>query len=163
VPAVSSLPGQAPIHDPRCFDEGNIAAAAPTSVIDLLRGIDTEARNLGESVDRVMMLTEEVRHLLVELRKVVFDHAQIVQRELHEPLIHRVEIGARAKDIAQLLGRRSLPAPPDSPGARRAPRGPNSRKRTSSLTMAGFHLKAVTLSQRSCRSGLPQDLTACRA
>jgi hypothetical protein len=44
---------------------------------------------------------------LIELREVVFDHAQFFERELHEPPIHRVGIGARAKGVAQLVGRRS--------------------------------------------------------
>jgi len=52
------------------------------------------------------MVTEELRHLLIELGKVVFDHAQFFQRELHQSPIHRVEIGALAKGIAQLIGRR---------------------------------------------------------
>jgi hypothetical protein len=58
-------------------------------------------------MDGVMMVTEELRHLLVELGKVVFDHAQFFQCELHQSPIHRVEIGARATGIAQLVGRRS--------------------------------------------------------
>jgi hypothetical protein len=30
---------------------------------------------------------------LIELREVVFEHAQCFERELHEPPIHRVQIG----------------------------------------------------------------------
>jgi hypothetical protein len=41
---------------------------------------------------------------LIELCEVVFDHAQFFEGELHEPPIHRVEIGARAKGVAQLVG-----------------------------------------------------------
>ena len=32
-PALSSSPGHAPIHDARCFAEGDVAAAAPTSAM----------------------------------------------------------------------------------------------------------------------------------
>ena len=52
MPALSSVPGHAPIHDARCLGEGNVAAVAPTSamicpskVADYLKrfyGISTE-------------------------------------------------------------------------------------------------------------------------
>src|SRR5262245_12831356 len=32
-PALSSLPGQAPIHEARCFADGKVAAVAPTSAM----------------------------------------------------------------------------------------------------------------------------------
>src|SRR4029077_5153346 len=67
---------------------------------DLLSGVHAQARDLGESMDRVMMVTEELRHLLIELSKVVFDHAQFFQCELHQSPIHRVQIDARAEGIA---------------------------------------------------------------
>jgi hypothetical protein len=86
--------------------EGNVCGRGTDLRNDLLSGVDAQARDLGESMDRVVMVTEDLRHLLIELRKMVFDHAQFFQRELHQSPIHRVEIGTRAKGIAQLVGRR---------------------------------------------------------
>jgi hypothetical protein len=70
----------------------------------LLRRIDAEAGHFGQALHRVVVVREQLRHLVIELSEVVFDHAQFFQRELHQSPIHRVEIGARAKGIAQLVG-----------------------------------------------------------
>jgi hypothetical protein len=42
----------------------------------VLGGVDAPARHLGESVDRLVMLTEERRHLLIELAEVLLDQLQ---------------------------------------------------------------------------------------
>lgn len=41
---------------------------------------------------------------MIEWGEVILDHAQFVQRQLHQPPVHRVEIRAR-DGITQLLGR----------------------------------------------------------
>ena len=83
--------------------DGNVAALEPSD--DLRRGIDAEAGHFGQALHRVMMVSEQLRHLLIELDEVIFDHAQFVQRQLHQSPVHRVEIRARAERVAQLLRR----------------------------------------------------------
>ena len=46
---------------------------------DLLRGIDAEAGHFGQALHRVVVVREQLRHLLIELGEVVFDQAQFVQ------------------------------------------------------------------------------------
>lgn len=36
---------------------------------DLLRRVDAQARHLGESVNRIVMMIEERRHLLIKLAR----------------------------------------------------------------------------------------------
>lgn len=73
---------------------------------DLLRG-STKARHFGQALHRSVMVSEQLRHLLIELREVVFDHAQFIERQLHQPPIHRMKIrhAPRTEGVAQLLGR----------------------------------------------------------
>ena len=47
-----------------------------------------------------MMLSEQLRHLLIELTEVVLSQSQFFQRELQEPAIHGIERRARAEDVA---------------------------------------------------------------
>jgi hypothetical protein len=51
------------------------------------------------------VVSERLRHLLVELGEVVFDHSQFIERQLHQPAIHRMKIRAGIEGVAQLLGR----------------------------------------------------------
>jgi hypothetical protein len=41
-----------------------------------LRGIDTQARDLGEALHRVVVRRQQVGHLLIELSEVILDHAR---------------------------------------------------------------------------------------
>jgi hypothetical protein len=46
---------------------------------------------------------EQVGHLLIELAKVILDHAQFFQRELQQPPVHRTERRTGLEGIAELL------------------------------------------------------------
>jgi hypothetical protein len=89
--SLSSLPGHAPIQDGSCFADGNAAAFGTDFRDDLLRGIDTTARHLGQALHRIVVVSEQLRHLLIELGGVVFDHAQFIffDLALNEPLSKR--------------------------------------------------------------------------
>jgi hypothetical protein len=52
-----------------------------------------------------MMVSEELRHLLIELGKVVVDQTQFIECQRHQPAIHRMKISTRTEGVAQLLGR----------------------------------------------------------
>jgi hypothetical protein len=54
---------------------------------------------------RIVVVSEQLRHLVIELGEMVFDHAQFIERQLHQPPIHRMKIRARTEGVAQLLGR----------------------------------------------------------
>jgi hypothetical protein len=67
---------------------------------DLLRGIDTEPRHFGQTLHGVVVMTEERRHLLIELAEVILDQSQFLQRQLYQSPIHGMEIHARTEGIA---------------------------------------------------------------
>jgi hypothetical protein len=48
---------------------------------------------------------EQIGHLLIELAEVILDHAQLVQRELQQPTVDRMQRRTRLERIAQLLRR----------------------------------------------------------
>src|SRR5207244_271752 len=74
---------------------------------DLLRGIHAEPWDFGEALHCLMMLGEEVGHLLIELAEVVLDQSQFVQRQLQEPAIHRIQRRACPEGVGQLSARRA--------------------------------------------------------
>ena len=62
--------------------EGKVAAVGPDFRDDLLRGIHAQPGHLGQPLHRHLGgLTEQTRHLLIELADVVFDHAEFVERQ----------------------------------------------------------------------------------
>jgi len=65
------------------------------------------AGHFGQALHRIVVLTEQLRHLLIELGEVVFDRPQFIERQLHQPPIHRMKIRAPTEGVAQLLGRGS--------------------------------------------------------
>jgi len=71
--------------------EGNVAAVAPTSAMICCAESTPSPRDLGEAVDRVVVDREQIGHLLLELSEVILDHAQLVQRELHQPAVDRMQ------------------------------------------------------------------------
>jgi hypothetical protein len=60
-------------------------------------------------MDRLVMMSEERRHLLIELAEVILDHAQFFQGQPHESPIYGMEIHARTQGGAQLVGRGTQP------------------------------------------------------
>ena len=62
----------------------------------------TSAKRCTASV----VVREQLRHLLIELCKLVFDEAEFVERQLHQPPIDWMKIRARPEGVAQLIGRR---------------------------------------------------------
>ena len=53
------------------------------------------------------MLGEQIGHLLIELVEVIGDHAEFLERELHQPTVDRMQGQAGAEGVAQLLRRRA--------------------------------------------------------
>jgi hypothetical protein len=47
-----------------------------------------------------VVVSEQLGHLLIELGEVVFDQAQFIERQLHEPPIDRMKIRARTEGVA---------------------------------------------------------------
>ena len=62
------------------------------------------AGHFGQALHRIVVVSEQLRHLLIELGEVVFDQAQFIECQLHQLPIHRMKIRARPEGVAQLLG-----------------------------------------------------------
>ncbi len=54
--------------------------------------IDAQARHFGQALHRIVVVGEQLRHLLIELTEVVFDRPQFIERQLHQPPINRLNI-----------------------------------------------------------------------
>jgi hypothetical protein len=50
---------------------------------------------------RVVVGREQVGHLLIKLGELVFEEAQFVERQLHQPPIDGMKIRARTEGVAQ--------------------------------------------------------------
>lgn len=70
---LSSVPGRRPSRRRGVLAEGNVSAGGPDFLDDLLRGIDSQAPHFGEPMDRLVVMSEEGRHLLIELAEVTSD------------------------------------------------------------------------------------------
>jgi hypothetical protein len=81
VPALSSLPGQAPTHHARCLDERNGAAVAPTSAMPCCAQA-TPNQGLRGALHRIVMSSEELGHLVIRLAEVILDQTQFLQSQL---------------------------------------------------------------------------------
>ena len=64
------------------------------------------AGHFGQALHRIVVVSEQLRHLLVELGEMVFDRPQFIERQLHQPPIDWMKIRARTEGVAQLSGRR---------------------------------------------------------
>ena len=69
-----------------------MAALAPTSAMICCAEIDAQARHFGQALHRIVVVSEQLRHLLIELTEVVFDRPQFIERQLHQPPINRMKI-----------------------------------------------------------------------
>jgi hypothetical protein len=69
---------------------------------DQLRGIDAQARDFGHALHRLLMVGQELRHLLIELAEVILDQSQFFQRQLQKPAVHGIQRRARTQGVAQL-------------------------------------------------------------
>ena len=58
----------------------------------------------SEALHGVVVSRQKLGHLLIELGELVFDEAQFVERELHQPPIDWMKVRARTKGVAQLIG-----------------------------------------------------------
>jgi len=47
-----------------------------------------------------VVVSEQLRHLLIELGEVVFDRPEFIERQLYQPPIHRMKIRARTEGVA---------------------------------------------------------------
>ena len=54
--------------------------------------IDAQVRHFGQALHRIVVVSEQLRHLLIELTEVVFDRQQFVERQLHQPPINRMKV-----------------------------------------------------------------------
>src|SRR5215471_15124756 len=61
---------------------------------DLLCRIHPEPGDLGQPLDRTLMLAEQTRSLLVQLLDLWLDQLQVRQCHVHQPPVDRVEFGA---------------------------------------------------------------------
>src|SRR6266568_6619523 len=100
--ALSSSPGHAPTHEERFLAEGKVAAVAPTSAMDLLCRICSQAGHLRQPLDCILMPAEESRHLLVELTDLLLDELQLFQRHLQQ----LVQLGAGVHNCAGVARKR---------------------------------------------------------
>jgi hypothetical protein len=50
-----------------------VAALAPTSAMICCAEIDAQVRHFGQALHRIVVVREQLRHLLIELTEVVFD------------------------------------------------------------------------------------------
>jgi hypothetical protein len=83
----------------RWSDEGEASRVESGSKISL--------DHFREALHLVMMLREQVGHLLIELAKVLLDQSQFLERQLQQPTIHRMQRRARAQGVGQLSGCRA--------------------------------------------------------
>jgi hypothetical protein len=74
---------------------------------DLLRRINAQPRDFGETLHGRVMISEQIGHLLIELVEMVGDHAELFERVLHQLSVDRVQGRTGAQGIAQLLRRRA--------------------------------------------------------
>jgi hypothetical protein len=75
------------------------------------------------SVGRLVVMTKEHRHLLIDLAEARLDRSQFLQRELHESPINGMEIRGRTERVALLVGRRPVvPFEPRASSAQRSNR-----------------------------------------
>jgi hypothetical protein len=111
---------------------------------------------------------EQLRHLLIELGQVVFDRPQFIERQLHQPPIHRMQIRARPEGVAQLLGRGPQSLIGECGHRRRIPftvadpRSASSRLCSCTRLRVIWYLRRITVrhsrcSPRSARSSRPAD------
>lgn len=76
-----------------------------------------QAGPLGQAVHRIMMVSEELCHLLIEWADVVLDRAPFFKGQFQESPIHGMTCRARAERVAQWVRRGvsgGLPVPPAS-------------------------------------------------
>jgi hypothetical protein len=105
MPALSSWPGQAPTHDARCLGDGNVAAVTPTSAMICCADSTPSPGDFGKAVDGLVMRRQQVRHLLIELAKVVLQQPQFFERQRQEPSIDGVERRTGLKRVGELRRR----------------------------------------------------------
>ena len=73
---------------------------------DLLRGVDAQPGHLGQPLHPCLVVTEQPRHLLIQLAKVVVDDSQLLKRQGEQPPVDRMQRRAGAERVAQLRRRR---------------------------------------------------------
>src|SRR5260370_5933744 len=69
---------------------------------DLLRGVHSQTWPLRQPLDFILVLAEQIGHLLVQLANLLVAQSQFLQRHLQQPPVDRAELGARAERVAQL-------------------------------------------------------------
>ncbi len=105
-PALSSLAEQAPIHQARCFGEGNVAAVAPTSAMIYCGGIDPESGDSRRGA--------APRHVVPRADRLSADRVGrgdprsrailLFQRELQQPTVDRMQRRTRLKASRNCAG-----------------------------------------------------------
>ena len=83
--------------------EGNVAAEAPTSAMICCAESTPRPGISARRLHRVVAGGEQIGHLLIELGKVILDHAQFFQSEREQPAVDRMPRSTRLEGIAQLL------------------------------------------------------------
>ena len=67
---------------------------------DLLRRIHTQAGYFRQSLDRLLMLAKQSRHLMVQLADLLLDQLQLLEEHLEQSAVDGLELRARAQRVA---------------------------------------------------------------
>jgi hypothetical protein len=91
-PALSSSPGQAPIHEASCCPDGKVAAVGPTSAMICHAESTPRPGTSASRLDSILVRMEQSGYLLVQLTDLLLEELQLLQCHPQEPSVHGFQV-----------------------------------------------------------------------